>query len=138
MKVTIKIIISIILFFLGGIIYLGYRSKTLLMFKWVNSLNISDTITSWRSFSTQYPLSDWVLYSLPDGLWLLSYMILIDAVWGTDSKGLSYWLYILPFIGIASELIQIILPIMGTFDYIDLTCYISAVLIYKLYKIVIL
>ena len=61
MKLAIKTIISIILFFLGGIIYLGYRSKTLLMFKWTDYLNISDTINSWRSFATKHPLPDWGL-----------------------------------------------------------------------------
>ena len=138
MKLVIKTVISIILFFLGGIIYLGYRSKTLLMFKWTDYLNINNTINSWRSFAIKHPLPDWILYSLPDGLWLLSYMILIDTIWGNDSKGLGFWLYILPIIGIVSELIQIPFPIIGTFDFVDLACYISAVIIYKLYKIIIL
>lgn len=136
MKDTIKIITALMLFFIGGMIYLGYRSTSLLMFRWVNTLGLDNTINNFRSIVKHYPIPDWVMYSLPDGLWILSYMLLIDTIWGWDNLEFKYWLYILPIIGIVSEFLQIAFSCLGTFDIADLFCYIFSILIFKFYKFI--
>ena len=56
-------------------LYLGCRSQELLMLRWANYLGLSRIVNSWRKFCFQYPLSEWCYYALPDGLWLLSYIL---------------------------------------------------------------
>lgn len=122
------------LFFLliGGLIYIGYRSETLLMFKWFECIGISDYIIHFRDICSKYNIPYFIKYSLPDGLWLLSYMMIIGTIW--DNRNYTYYLfiYIIPFAAISMELIQIIFSSLGTFDILDILSYVMAIIIYQL------
>lgn len=67
-------------------------------------------------------LPDFVIYCLPDGLWTTSFILIMDAIWSTLKEKL-FWASIIPVIGIASEILQIVHILPGTFDYGDLLCY---------------
>jgi len=112
--------------FLGSSIYICFRTDTLLMFKWFDNLNMTDLMTNIRHVSIPYKdyLADWVLFSLPDGLWLFSYVSLILYIWDkrVNMKNIT-WLTIIPIIAILSELGQFFSVIPGTFDIADLTFY---------------
>ena len=132
---AIKILISFFSLSVGGLIYIGWRSKTLSMFCWFDNLQLSGFIERIRSVCARYDVSDWVKYSLPDGLWLFSYLLLIDTIWN-EKETLSYkiYLWILPVIAISTEILQIFAIVPGVFDFSDLLCYLGAVVVFLLIK----
>jgi len=71
-------------------------------------------------------LGGWVVYSLPDGLWLFSYILLMGCIWNFNLKRSFYASFPLAFIAIGSELLQILGWVPGTFDVVDLLCYLAA------------
>lgn len=117
---------------IGGLLYLGYRNTNLLIFRWANFLGLSRIVNSWRKFCFQYPLPEWCYYALPDGLWLLSYILLIYIIWDSHTWKSIIWIYALPTIAITSELIQLVDSRFGTFDIMDVICYMGAILLFEL------
>ena len=130
-----KAFLSFTLLSVGGLIYLGWREGNLVMFQLIEKCGMSDYLLSFRNISTNYSVYDWVKYSMPDGLWLFSYMFLIDAIW-TNYKHPMYnaFLWSLPIIAILSELLQFIEIVPGTFDVIDLLCYLFAICSFVILK----
>ena len=117
-------ILSFFLLGIGGSIYLLFRPKTLLMFKWVESLGLSEYIDRLRDMVSNITLNHITLYSLPDGLWLASYIIVVNTVVSKSNKHkLLFWSFLLPLIAIVFELLQIPGIIPGIFDVFDLICY---------------
>ena len=122
--------ISIIIFLFACMIYISNRSFDMILYKWLN-INTSNVIFSYLQ-QHAIPLPDWALYNLPDGLWLFSYTLLIDAIWSKNN--IKYY-----FIGIITLLILIleiekIFP--GTGDILDIASYLIALIIYSLYNII--
>ncbi len=126
----ISVLLSIIIFFIGGLIYLAFRSESLLMFSWVRNVGIESLVEHLRVMMRPYcPSSEWILFSLPDGLWVLSYVILMAAVWRFQIR--EHWIMIglIPTIAICSELLQALGMFPGTFDVSDLLTYIGSLLV---------
>ena len=81
---------------LGGMVYLSFRSNTLVMFSWFDKINLLEPISELRLITL--PLSanlpNWFLYSLPDGLWLFSYLTVLLVIWdNTISKQNIQWFF---------------------------------------------
>lgn len=134
--VIFKALISFVLLFVGGLIYLGWRSGNLVMFQLLDTWGMSDLLIFIRNISVNYSIYDWVKYSAPDGLWLFSYMFLIDAIWDNHRYILYYiFLLFLPIIALLSELFQCFEVMPGTFDIVDLFCYILAIVIFVIIKL---
>lgn len=133
-----RVFLSFLLLTVGGAIYILYRQDSLLMFKCFEELGIAETIQYLRTTGTEHSLFDWVKNSLPDGLWLFSYMFLIDTIWNGD-KPFSYYffLWLLPFIAISSEVLQIFGIVPGVYDTIDMLCYSVAILVFLILKFII-
>ena len=111
---------------LGGMIYISFRSTTLKMFDWFDTINLLDAISTFRVFTLPFSvnLPHWFLYSLPDGLWLFSYLSLLLFIWNNKiSKQNMHWLLLLPILAISSEIGQFFGIVPGTFDIIDLIFY---------------
>ena len=79
-------IVSFFLLGLGGSLYLLFRPKTLLMFKWVDSLGLSEYLDLLRDMVSDITLNHITLYSLPDGLWLASYIIVVNTIVSKNNK----------------------------------------------------
>lgn len=127
----IKIFISLLSLLIGGLIYIGFRDENLLMFDWFNNLGLNSYIVFFRTELQHIDLPNWVIYSLPDGLWVLSYMILINEIWKSKREPQYYiWSYSLPIIAITLEITQIFTSYVGTFDIYDLLCYICPILFF--------
>lgn len=135
--VVFKVLLSFVLLTIGGIIYLGWRSGNLIMFQLLEKWGMSNLLNSIRNISTDFSLFSWVKYSVPDGLWLFSYMFLIDIIW-QNHKSILYYIFLwsLPVVAIMSELLQYVAIVPGTFDIIDLVCYVSAVIIFLILKFI--
>ncbi len=132
-----KVIVSLIILLVGGLIYLGWRDDSLVMFQLIEMCGISDYLIYFRRISTGYSLYDWVKYSMPDGLWLFSYMFLIDAIW-TNYKQSMYnaFLWSLPIIAILSEFLQMLGIVPGTYDVMDFLCYMLAICCFVILKLI--
>ena len=81
-----------------------------------------------RQNATDLPA--WVIYNIPDGLWLLSYLLMIEAIWGNE-KQRKIW-FIIPVILFAFllEVLQYIGFFPGTGDVLDMLCYSAAIAVY--------
>lgn len=131
---VITFVLSCMCFLVGGLIYVTFRSETLVMFDWFHALGIDDLVSSLRDLGASFlPLPDWLLYSLPDGLWTLSYVLVMSALWDFDFH--SHWKMfgLIPFIAISSEFLQLLGLIHGSFDWMDLFAYCFATIIGLIY-----
>ena len=105
--------------FIGCLIYVLFRTDTLLYNK---LLGIFFTpIASANTF-----LQRIIVFSLPDGLWAMSYTMLIFHLRKDKTVRTLIWSIIIPIVGILSEIGQLYYLIPGTFDIIDLIMYIVA------------
>lgn len=112
---------------IGGLIYISFRTDHLLMFKWFAALSLDSQIEILRdtTFTLREHLPNWFVFSLPDGLWIFSYVTLTLLIWGNSiNKRNLFWVFLIPFIAISSELLQLFNIAPGTFDSIDLIFYI--------------
>lgn len=113
----------------GGLIYLLWRHETLTMFTWVRGAGgerILDSVRLHASHFLPY-LPEWALYSLPGALWLLSGLLLLDAIWGdTPSGGRAFWSILLWSVAIGGEVGQALRIVPGSFDVQDISLMIVA------------
>ena len=107
----------------GGLIYICWRDPTLLMFRWFSAVGLSSVVNelraSWSPAETSLPR--WVVYSLPDGLWVYAVTAFLAHVWrGSRSSVLAVaWISLGVVIGAGSELGQMANIIPGSFDRMD-------------------
>jgi len=112
-------IVSVMSFFCGAVIYIFFRN--------VNNMVLFNIIPK-PSFlmSSGNPInagSIWVymfLYNLPDGLWFLSGLLIIRAVWLAEEKQRLIYFCIFLLAALIMEISQISLSIPGTFDFLDI------------------
>lgn len=104
--------------FIGGVIYLFFRSSHLKMFGWMANSGVKPFIDTIRLklFSYQMCLPKWLIFSLPDGLWVYSFTSSILIFWKGE---LTFWAYIPLMIGAGSEIGQWFHLFPGTFDFLD-------------------
>lgn len=123
---------------IGSLIYILFRSSTLKMFIWYEKLGITNQISRMRAKTFLYSnkLPDFLLYALPDGFWLFSYMSLILFLWKNELRRDNiFWVFILSIIAILSELGQLLKIIPGTFDIVDLLMYLLGTFLpFMIYK----
>lgn len=123
----------------GCVIYLLFRSKTLNIYQWCISLRLSNIVDSLRGFVQDLYVTEWIKYSLPDGLYCAAYILIMDAIWHNDNRIIKYFIMsLVPFVTISSELLQYYGLVKGTFDSYDLMCYMIPPTIYVIYIFIVL
>lgn len=125
--------VSIIIFLFACMIYISNRSFDMILYKWLN-INTSNVIFSYLQ-QHAIPLPDWALYNLPDGLWLFSYTLLIDAIWSKNNIK-YYFIGIITLLILILEIAQMMHIFPGTGDILDIASYLIALIIYSLYNII--
>lgn len=123
---TFQILLHVLLpIFVGGFIYIIFRSKSLIMFQWFELIGISDLIQSIRNnfYHFKASIPQWLYFSIPDALWVYSFtstILLIESNW----KVLKFWLLVPFVLGPLIEIFQFFKLFPGTFDLLDLlfTC----------------
>ena len=118
-----KIIAGFIFLIFGSFLYLSLRSETLLMFRWAENLGLNYFISSIRGSSSVLNLqqSKYIVFSVPFGMWVISFCCFIGAIWHKDrSVEAIIWRLFVPAIAISSELLQFLKLIPGTYDKNDL------------------
>lgn len=133
----VKVILSFAILIIGGLIYVGFRDKSLLMFSWFEQLGVSGEVDAFRGLVNSEGVYGWVKNSLPDGLWLFAYMFLVDAIWN-GSKSINSYIFIfsLPFFALLSEFLQYFGMLPGVFDWIDVASYLFAILLFVIVKLI--
>ena len=106
---------------IGVFIYVLFRDKNLLIFTWFQVLGLDDYINYLR---INIPLNNhfpkWLIYSLPDGIWIYSLTSLMLINWYSSLNKVKYfWIMIGPLIGLSLEFGQLIHIIPGTYDTND-------------------
>lgn len=124
------VVLGLIVIVLGGSLYIFYRSESLALFEWVRAVGMYDWVDSMRP---EEDIDSWLVYSLPDGLWLLSYILFMAALRNFDIR--ESLLYSAPLIvgAFVSEFLQMSDKVKGTFDIVDLMCYATAVVLGVVY-----
>lgn len=110
---------------IGGAIYICWRDPSLLMFDWFSRLGLTSVIEGIRAVTLPYAgqLPRWLLYSLPDALWVYAAIMLMDCIWHerrTRRRNRRLWLWSGPLLAIVVELGQLTGWVGGSFDPYDL------------------
>ena len=127
-----KVLLAVLFLTSGCCIYLFFRSKNLNIYQWSVSLGISDIVDSCRRYVQDYSIPDFVRFSLPDGLYCAAYILLMDVIWSKEKCFAKYFIMsLVPVITIASEFLQYVGLLRGTFDALDLVCYTTPPLVYS-------
>lgn len=107
---------------IGSMIYILFRSESLLYNRLIGT--VFHPIATPESVLEQI-----IVYSLPDGLWAMSYTMLILTIRKKRDRTTLLWSMIIPIIGFCSEIAQFYFIIPGTFDIFDLVMYLCLPLI---------
>ena len=110
----IELVLALVLFLVEGFLYLTFRSTELNMFRFYE--HAGPWVDSLREWGGTLSLPQWVRFSLPDGLWLLSYLLLVDAIWNRFDKASFMWYLCMPAVAFGSELAQMCWGFTGTCD----------------------
>lgn len=129
-----KVVLSFASFLIGGFIYLCYRPTTLRMFEWSRILGLDNSIKNLRRHASNFSFGDFFIYCLPDGLWVTSYILIVDYIWTGNRKYQKLLCGILPVIGVVTESLQAVGILSGTFDVFDILCYAIPYFIYLTFK----
>jgi len=119
--------------FIGSAIYILWRPTSLLMFEWFNFLGLRSFVDCLRDIAApvKHLLPSFVIYSLPWGLWLLSYLLFVEYVWFNKVKTRQYhfWFWIFPFLSVLTEILQKTSFVPGTFCFEDIVALILSILL---------
>ena len=131
MTQRLKLSLGIMLLLVGGITYLLFRPRTLLMFHMADYLGLSPIIDRIREGMTDAWIPEFIVYNLPGALWSAAYLLTVDCfLYGQSVRTRLVATCIIPLIGAASELFQLTGMVPGTFDGWDLLCYLIPYLLY--------
>jgi len=118
------IILSALAVSLGGIIYISLRPSEHVFFGWIRAVGLDSWLTSIRHFSYTQSLflPEWLVFSLPNGLWAFAYALLITSIWSGSRSWLKYfWMASIPTLVLGYEILQSTGIIPGTFCIQDIT-----------------
>lgn len=125
------IMISASSLFIGGMLYVIFRSDSLLMFDWFSDFGLNQEVSSLRGLYSNTSLYYWVKFNLPAALWLFSYMYAIKAIWSNqNTQIMRVFLWSLPTGAVLSEFLQLFNLLPGTFDLLDILSYILAIILF--------
>ena len=134
-KTAIQLSFAVLMLLCGSGIYLLFRSKSLYIYKWCATIGLSDTINSLRFAVSDWDVSEFIKFSIPDGLYCAAYILIIDAIWHKETEWMKYAIiFFVPFVTISSEVLQYFGIVRGTFDYRDLVCYAMPPMTYLYYR----
>ncbi len=114
--------------FVGASIYLLFRKDTLLVFSWIEYIGASEIVFFIRDniFFIRKYIPDFILYSLPDGIWVYSGTVAFIIIWKKSTKNVFFvfWVF-LPFsCAVVMEIFQLFRIVNGTFCSVDIIFYI--------------
>lgn len=109
-----------------GLMYISFRPDTLKMFHWFKVFGLLDYLEDLQRNPARVP--GWMLYNLPDGIWLFAYSILIGCIWNFKIRDCWMFVLVMPFICIPHEFLQGLSIMHGTYDSSDVFAYLLAII----------
>lgn len=106
--------------------YISFRPDTLKMFHFFKVFGLLDYLEDLQRNPNNVPT--WMLYNLPDGVWLFAYSILIGCIWNFKIRDCWMFILVMPFICIPHEFMQGLGIMHGTYDPWDVLAYILAIM----------
>lgn len=118
---------SLLLFLLACWLYIAFRNTEMVLFNWLG-IDYNNYLFQLLRITNYQPAS-WLIYNLPDGLWMLSFLLLMECIWGNDKLK---WVFICGMIIFAYvlERLQYLHACPGTGDIWDFVCYTITILLY--------
>ncbi len=127
-KYFIALSLSIFSFLLAACIYLFNRETSNFLYQAFAFAGVSPEVDALRKCIPNMPA--WFVYSLPDGLWMFSFSMVIFTIWGFQrSREAIAWIMTTLAIGGLFEFSQALNIIPGQFDWADLAFIFIAVLL---------
>ena len=117
------ILLSCLAVFVGGFIYIFFRPTEAGFMKWFGTVGIENWLYAARekSLSINSFLPDWIVYSLPNGLWAFAYTIIVLRIWkGSISIVKYFWFLSIPVLVFGFEVLQLTGDLQGTFCWSDM------------------
>lgn len=106
---------------LGSSIYLFSRNTSNIAYHISDFIGVTSQVNSIRDLIPVFP--SWFVNSIPDGLWMFSFSMLILAIWGFQrSREAIVWFSAALAIGVLMEFLQALATLPGQFDWRDLVC----------------
>ena len=132
-----QIPLGLLLLVVGGMIYVSFRPTSLLLFHSLDFLGLSAGVDAWRDLVSGWQPHEFIVYSLPGGLWAAAYILLTHGLLAYQPTTLRVGIAsLIPLTGIGSELLQRWGLLPGTFDIADLLCYAAPLLLLIIYEII--
>lgn len=127
-----QILMPLFTLLIGSFIYISFRQDTLILFDWLREIGVFEFIAGYRHYTLPFAenIPNWILYSLPDGLWLFSYVSFTLFIWDNKiSKHSFLWIFVVPILAICSEIGQLFNIIPGTYDLVDIFSYVFLIIL---------
>lgn len=126
-----RTVTALVLFLMGAVIYLLFRPRSLVGFTALDLMGLGPWADQMRQAAMGWSIPEFVVYCLPNGLWSTSYILLIDVLLATQSRRVRILVAsIIPLLGAVSEVLQAFALCPGTFDVLDLCCYLVPFIFY--------
>jgi len=117
------VIISALALLAGGLVYILFRPSEIVFFSWIRAIGFDNWFNLVRNSSlpSSPEVPEWIVYSLPNGLWAFAYALLITIIWSGSQSWLKYlWLASIPLLVLGYEILQYSNIIPGTFCIQDM------------------
>ena len=107
----------------GGVIYILIRPSEVIFARIISNnpftIRLKEISKNFLWQNNEVP--EWILYSLPDGMWAFAYSLLITSIWsGHSSKANFFWILSIPCLTIGFEVFQLFGLLPGTFCLTDM------------------
>lgn len=121
----IRLSLSILALISGGFVYAVFRTDNAFMFNWFGKVGVSGFIYNLRETLGDFSIYYWVKYNLPAALWLLAYLFAIASIWSNykETTCFKFFIWLMPFMALMTEVLQLMGIIPGTFDISDILSY---------------
>ena len=124
------ILLSLVCIATGGLIYLVFRTRTLVMFHFIPNDLIMKVNHLYEYSCANFQIPNFMIYNLPTALWTISYILLMRLIIENNVRLHRFlWIYSLPILLCLTEILQLFSFISGTFDILDICCYIVPMII---------
>ncbi len=118
------ILLAFVAILSGAVIYVSWRPDTIKVLILLESAGLKGFLESIRSYTkyVHHIIPEWIVYSLPNGLWAFSYALIISYIWGGERGSILkvFWLGSIIAVGLGYEFLQYLKVISGTFCFQDL------------------
>lgn len=120
-KRGLALVFSLICLFFGLLIYANLRGENLILHSIMKNLGLFEILQIPASWLDSYDFPDWLIFALPDGLWMLSLVLVIGAIWHFKwNKTAIFWYSTALSFGLLYELFQNTQFVPGTFNWTDM------------------